>query len=588
MVMLLASDMSAVERRVLERAARVHPHPPGWNEREEDTHNLLLLTDCVQCHLTDHLAPMRAAERHPEWQQFIEKLSELATRDVVEAGWVWLIELILAEYTFTLKDSWAWGASILFVDGATKAHFGNASKEVHLMARPRVFELQNKHIRDARREWYDKHDTGAGGKRRLMDLLFYWQQRGPPGDNEITLQSGSFAPVEVAKSVHDDDADAIAKWIDDEGGSPNAIVRMGEQTGTRAQRCPGTRLLTIAARKGFLSTAQVLLERGSDPALSNDDGTTPLMAAAEEARLDLVRCLLVFRADTLVRDRDGWVALTYVNNRVNRAEYRASIVQLLSRPESVLEAPLQSHTVLVTGLSSQPQLNGRRGVAVSYDAMSGRYVVQLENGPAVRVRQMNLAKVDAAGGVSTRAASSNAASSGASHDEDPQAKADQELRIAMETDDIDLEDLKTAITELQSLASAELLKEARRKRDQLKERARKAVKSESNLQRKVRMEAETAVAAAEAAKEAARAAAEDARTAAAQEILARQSEEAERQKEASLCVVCLDEPKTHIFVPCGHYSCCERCCDLISNGPAEKRLCPLCKGAITMGMKVFG
>ena len=97
-----------------------------------------------------------------------------------------------------------------------------------------------------------------------------------------------------------------------------------------------------------------------------------------------------------------------------------------------------------------------------------------------------------------------------------------------------------------------------------------------------------ATTAAAAAKESACAAAEGARAAAANEVATRQAEEAARQVEAALCVVCLDNAKTHVFVPCGHYSCCAECCALIANGPEAMRLCPLCKGTITMGMKVFG
>ena len=48
------------------------------------------------------------------------------------------------------------------------------------------------------------------------------------------------------------------------------------------------------------------------------------------------------------------------------------------------------------------------------------------------------------------------------------------------------------------------------------------------------------------------------------------------------CVVCLDEPKTHALVPCGHQCVC---------GPCGRRLvgtiCPICRAVVTMHMQVF-
>eukprot|EP00964_Phaeocystis_antarctica_P035407 scaffold20207_cov68-Phaeocystis_antarctica.AAC.1 len=343
---------------------------------------------------------------------------------------------------------------------------------------------------------------------------------------------------------------------------------MADQRGPAIEVCPATRLLTVAVRKGCQTSVRALLERGADVKLFNDDGTTALMVAAEEARPELVRWLLVAKADPLACDYDGRNALGHVQSRHEKRRDRASIVDLLSRPESVFEAPLTGATGLVTGLATQPQLNGRRGAAASYDAMSGRYVVQLENGPVVRVRPLNLAKFDVPLSASLNDPTRLVApEEGANR----QADADRRLRRVLHSDEIDLEidleALKAAINELHGHASAELLTEARRKREQLKERARKGAKAEIERLRKVRGEAAAATTAAAATKESACAAAEGARAAAANEVATRQAEEAARQVEAALCVVCLDNAKTHVFVPCGHYSCCAECIALIANGP---------------------
>ena len=591
MPMILRHDLQLVERRIIERARSVTTRPQGWNERDhpllETTHHLLLIVDWVQCNLTDHLNEMRAADNSTDWRLFVDMLrTHIEQKDVAAAGWEWLIEIIVSEYTAALRGSWAWAVSVVHVDSAYATATGKPKaecQEVHLLVGSRTYELEDREVRIARRVWYDLHDGGAGGKRRMIQLLGgpcdtpgilqRLRHSNPANNKEVTLADGPLAPTKVASAVNDGDIDTIASWIEN-GESPDAIMRIEDQTGPRLQRCPGTRLLAVAARKGFLSVAERLLAAGANVELPNDDGVTALMVAAAEGQAALVRCLLVSKADALTSDYDGQTALEHAQlsiSRRNKQQDRDDIVQLLSQPESVFAAPFQGLTILLTGLATRPQLNGQRGVATSFDAMSGRYTVQIENGLAVRVRPNNLAKFDAPPVDVGDAAAAPAA-------EDPRGLADQRLRQAMDGDDINLEDLKVAISETDTQASAALLKEARRKRDQLKERARKAAKQESERQRKVRAEAQAAIAAASAAEEAARAA---------QELAARQEEEAALLDEA-LCVVCLDRPKTHIFVPCGHYSCCEECCNLLTDGPAAMRRCPLCKGVITMGMKVFG
>lgn len=566
--------MLVVERRVLAAAADIMPRPPRWREREQQAHTMIMMIDFQQCNrLTDHLTVMRAGGGDRGWQRFMDSLNKQTSAMAgtgaavdLEADWHWLIELILVEYVHVLNHSWAWGASVLYVDtcyGREVAMEG-AWQEIHLTGPDKdKYELEDVHIRGARRAWYDLQDGGKGGKRRMIQLL---ERRKAPGRE--TWQDGSFAPSEVANAANHDDAHVIEKWIDDEGGSPDAFVRMADQRGPAIEVCPATRLLTVAVRKGCQTSVRALLERGADVKLFNDDGTTALMVAAEEARPELVRWLLVAKADPLACDYDGRNALGHVQSRHEKRRDRASIVDLLSRPESVFEAPLTGATVLVTGLATQPQLNGRRGAAASYDAMSGRYVVQLENGPVVRVRPLNLAKFDVPLSASLNDPTRLAApEEGANR----QADADRRLRRVLHSDEIDLEidleALKAAINELHGHASAELLTEARRKREQLKERARKGAKAEIERLRKVRGEAAAATTAAAAAKESACAAAEGARAAAANEVATRQAEEAARQVEAALCVVCLDNAKTHVFVPCGHYSCCAECIALIANGP---------------------
>jgi hypothetical protein len=55
----------------------------------------------------------------------------------------------------------------------------------------------------------------------------------------------------------------------------------------------------------------------------------------------------------------------------------------------------------------------------------------------------------------------------------------------------------------------------------------------------------------------------------------------ESNDENMLCVVCWNEPKTHVLVPCGHRCVCERCSTMTG------ALCPICRGRVDLAVKVF-
>ena len=46
------------------------------------------------------------------------------------------------------------------------------------------------------------------------------------------------------------------------------------------------------------------------------------------------------------------------------------------------------------------------------------------------------------------------------------------------------------------------------------------------------------------------------------------------------CVVCLDEAKSHVLVPCGHQCVCGSCGERLAQ-------CPVCRQAVTMSMRVW-
>jgi hypothetical protein len=51
------------------------------------------------------------------------------------------------------------------------------------------------------------------------------------------------------------------------------------------------------------------------------------------------------------------------------------------------------------------------------------------------------------------------------------------------------------------------------------------------------------------------------------------------------CVLCLDAPKDHVIIPCGHQCVCEACAEKLKK--ARNPLCPFCRAPINATHKVF-
>ncbi|KAL6054287.1 Mitochondrial ubiquitin ligase activator of NFKB 1 [Balamuthia mandrillaris] len=58
------------------------------------------------------------------------------------------------------------------------------------------------------------------------------------------------------------------------------------------------------------------------------------------------------------------------------------------------------------------------------------------------------------------------------------------------------------------------------------------------------------------------------------------SEELARQERKNVCVVCMDQSRSHLFLPCGHLATCHQCSLRLS-------LCPVCRTAIREMIQVF-
>jgi len=63
-----------------------------------------------------------------------------------------------------------------------------------------------------------------------------------------------------------------------------------------------------------------------------------------------------------------------------------------------------------------------------------------------------------------------------------------------------------------------------------------------------------------------------------------EAKKAEAEAEVNLCVICLANPKTHCFVPCGHVCVCSSCC---VNQRSFSGKCPVCRAQFTTIFRPF-
>ena len=116
------------------------------------------------------------------------------------------------------------------------------------------------------------------------------------------------------------------------------------------------------------------------------NGRTLLMALCERGSEAMVGELLRHKADPCLVDSDGVDALTLAARRKDGC---ATIASLLLQSHATM---LLQRRVELCGLSGRPELNGRKGVAISYEERTGRYGVQLDGkGEKLALRPENLA-----------------------------------------------------------------------------------------------------------------------------------------------------------------------------------------------------
>ena len=52
------------------------------------------------------------------------------------------------------------------------------------------------------------------------------------------------------------------------------------------------------------------------------------------------------------------------------------------------------------------------------------------------------------------------------------------------------------------------------------------------------------------------------------------------------CVICLTQPKSHAFVPCGHQCACSDCATAVAKGGRAAK-CPICRARVQMVVRIF-
>jgi len=103
--------------------------------------------------------------------------------------------------------------------------------------------------------------------------------------------------------------------VDGDSSAVKEIVRRGADINQRFGSRERT-ALQLAAAKGRIDAAEVLIKMGANIDLQDKNGATALTLAVENEQLDVVKLLISFGANPDIKNRDGRTALR-VANRLN-------------------------------------------------------------------------------------------------------------------------------------------------------------------------------------------------------------------------------------------------------------------------------
>ncbi|HZY88461.1 MAG TPA: ankyrin repeat domain-containing protein [Gemmataceae bacterium] len=138
----------------------------------------------------------------------------------------------------------------------------------------------------------------AGTYGRTEIVKFLLRHGADPEDADFGGLTVSYCAIEHA---------VVLKLLFDAGANPK--VRIEFRGNGRPPRAEGLWLLHVAAERGFLESAKLLLAQGNDINRAGPSGLTPLHAACRGGKARMVEWLLRNKANPKARTKEGWTPM---------------------------------------------------------------------------------------------------------------------------------------------------------------------------------------------------------------------------------------------------------------------------------------